>query len=126
MIYTRARVPSRGVKIRIYKTLSVLGLNTLILKPVNHTQCPLVPQEDPLPVRQPALVRPVAVPPRATAAAYNALGSEDGRSKDVKTDRLVQIQEDEKEDESSGKNFFFSMAATPINIRWTRTGCRPY
>ena len=123
MIYTRARVPSRGVKIRIYKTLSVLGLNTLILKPVNHTQCPLVPQEDPLPVR-PALTRPVAVPPRASAAAYNALGSEDGRSKDVKTDRLVQIQEDEKEDESSGKHFFSSMAAKPINIRWIRTGCR--
>ena len=103
MIYTRARVPSRGVKIRIYKTLSVLGLNTIILKPVNHTQCPLVPPEESLPIR-PVLARPIAVPP--PAAAYNALDSEDGRSKDVKTDRLVQIQEDKTEDESSGKTFF--------------------
>lgn len=89
LIYTRSRIPSKSVKKRIYRTLRVLGLDSLLVKPVNQSQCPLVP-EGPISV-QATSIRPFQKPQKAFNIPLAG-------GNNVKSDRRLESGDSEEEE----------------------------
>ena len=99
LIYTRSRIPSKSVKKRIYRTLRVLGLDSLLVKSVNQSDCPLVPEGSSTTV-QTSSIRPFQKPKKAFNIPLAG-------GNNVKSDRRLESGVDEEEESDFSTGSFF-------------------